>query len=138
IFNIKNNLRFRSRFEYVNVEYRNFTGSNKGYLFYSDIRLIPVKRMTLDTRFIFFNTDSYDSRIYEFENDIQGVMSNLPLYGEGRRWYVVIKYRPFPFINLSAKYAETYFEGVKSIGSGNDRIEGDVSNRLSFGLEAGF
>ncbi|HMQ68318.1 MAG TPA: helix-hairpin-helix domain-containing protein [Ignavibacteria bacterium] len=138
IFNIKNSLRFRSRFEYVCIEYRNFTGNNKGYLFYSDIRFLPVKKMTIDTRYIFFNTDSYDSRIYEFENDIQGVMSNVPLYGEGRRWYVVIKYRPFPFINLSAKYAETYFEGVKNIGSGNDRIEGNINNRFSFGLEAGF
>lgn len=142
IYQIKNNFRFRSRFEYVNVGYSNFTGNNssisKGYLFYSDIRFIPVKRMTFDMRFIFFNTSSYDSRIYEFENDIQGVMSNIPLYGEGRRWYVVIRYRPFPFINLSAKYAETYFEGLKSIGSGNDVIEGDIINRLSVGMEAGF
>jgi hypothetical protein len=101
IYQLKNNFRFRSRFEYVNVEYKNFSGNNKGYLFYSDIRFIPLKKMTFDTRFIFFNTDSYDSRIYEFENDIQGVMSNVPLYGEGRRWYVVLKYRPFPFISIS-------------------------------------
>jgi DNA uptake protein ComE-like DNA-binding protein len=138
IYQLKNNFRFRSRFEYVNVEYKNFSGNNKGYLFYSDIRFIPLKKMTFDTRFIFFNTDSYDSRIYEFENDIQGVMSNVPLYGEGRRWYIVLKYRPFPFISISAKYAETFFDGVKSIGSGNDKVEGDVINRLSLGMEAGF
>ena len=65
-------------------------------------------------------------------------MSNVPLYGEGRRWYIVLKYRPFPFISISAKYAETFFDGVKSIGSGNDKVEGDVINRLSLGMEAGF
>ena len=138
VYQLKNNFRFRSRFEYVNIEYKKFTGNNKGYLFYSDIRLIPIKKMTLDARFIFFNTDSYDSRIYEFENDIQGVMSNIPLYGQGSRWYILMKYRPFPFLNLSVKYSETYFDGVKSIGSGNDKIEGDINNRLSIGLEAGF
>ena len=94
--------------------------------------------MTVDARFIFFKTDSYDSRIYEFENDIQGVMSNVPLYDEGRRWYIVLKFRPVSFVNLSAKYSETYFEGVKSIGTGNDKIEGDLLNRFSIGMEAGF
>ena len=129
--------RFRTRFEYVNVDYKSFGGDNKGYLFFSDIRIIPVSGLVIDSRFIFFNTDSYDSRIYEFENDIQGVMSNLPLYGKGRRWYLLIKYKPFSFVNLSAKYSETYLSGVKSIGSGNDRIQGDINNRLSVGFEVG-
>lgn len=132
------NFRFRSRFEFVNVNYENYGGDNKGYLFFSDIRIIPLPGLTVDTRFIFFNTDNYDSRIYEFENDIQGVMSNIPLYGKGRRWYLLIKYKPFSFAGLSAKYAETFLDGVKSIGSGYDRISGDINNRLSAGLELGF
>ena len=138
IYQVTNKFRFRSRFEYVNVDYNNFGGNNKGYLFYSDIRVIPFTGLVLDARFIFFNTDDYDSRIYEFENDIQGVMSNVALYGEGRRWYLLIKYKPFPFVSIAAKYAETYLAGVKSIGSGNDKINGDVNNRLSAGVEVGF
>ncbi len=138
IYQASAGFRFRSRFEFVNVDYETFGGDNKGHLFYSDIRIIPVPGLVVDTRFIFFNTDSYDSRIYEFENDIQGVMSNLPLYGKGRRWYLLIKYKPISFVNLSAKYSETFLSGVKSIGSGNDRISGDVNNRLSLGFEAGF
>ena len=91
----------------------------------------------MDTRFIFFDTDDYDSRIYEFESDIQGVMSNIPLYGKGRRWYLLVKFRPVSFLSLSVKYAETIYSGVKSIGSGNDKIIGDVNNRLSIGFELG-
>lgn len=138
IYQATNNFRFRSRFEYVNIDYENFRGDNKGYLFFSDIRIIPIPGMVLDTRFIFFNTDNYDSRIYEFESDIQGVMSNIALYGKGRRWYLLLKYKPVSFLNLSAKYAETYLSGVKSFGSGSDKIRGDVNNRLSAGLEMGF
>ncbi|MBK8549734.1 MAG: helix-hairpin-helix domain-containing protein [Ignavibacteria bacterium] len=138
IYQVTDKFRFRSRYEYVNVGYKNFGVNNKGYLFFSDIRIIPVKGLVFDTRFIFFNTDDYDSRIYEFENDIQGVMSNVALYGEGRRWYLLMKYKPIPFGAISLKYAETYFDGVKSIGSGNDEIEGDVNNRLSMGIEVGF
>ena len=137
IYQASNTLRFRSRFEYVNIDYQNFGGNNKGYLFYSDIRTIPVPGLVMDARFIFFDTDDYDSRIYEFESDIQGVMSNIPLYGKGRRWYLLLKYKPFSFLSLSAKYAETFYSGVKSIGSGNDKINGDVNNRFSIGFELG-
>ncbi len=138
IYQSSNNFRFRCRFEYVNVDYQYFGDNTKGYLFYSDIRIIPAPGLVLDTRFIFFDTDNYDSRIYEFESDIQGVMSNIALYGKGRRWYLLLKYKPVSFLILSAKYAETYLSGVKSIGSGSDKISGDMNNRLSAGLELGF
>jgi len=137
IYQASNTFRFRSRFEYVNIYYQNFGENNKGYLFYSDIRIIPFPGLVVDTRFIFFNTDNYDSRIYEFESDIQGVMSNVALYGKGRRLYLLVKFRPVSFLSLSAKYAETIYSGVKSIGSGNDKINGDVNNRLSIGFELG-
>jgi len=138
IYQITERFRVRSRFEYVMVDYKNYGGDNKGYLFYSDIRIIPFKGFSFDTRFIFFNTEDYDSRLYEFENDIKGVMSNIALYGKGKRWYAVLKYKPFTFFEISAKYAETFIEGAKSFGSGNDRISGDVSNKFSAGIELGF
>ncbi len=138
IYQVTERFRVRSRFEYVFIDYEEFGGDNKGYLFFSDIRVIPVTGLVLDTRIIFFDTDDYDSRIYEFESDITGVMSNIPLYDKGRRWYLLLKYKPFPFIEIDAKYAETYIDGVKSIGSGNDKIKGDVNNRLSVGAAVGF
>ncbi|MDQ3194342.1 MAG: hypothetical protein M3P82_04995, partial [Bacteroidota bacterium] len=124
-----------SRFEYVYVDYKNFPGDCKGLLFYSDVRFIPIPGIVFDTRFIFFDTNNYDSRIYQFENDIKGVMSNAALYGKGRRWYVVLKYKPFPFAEISAKYAETFINGAKKIGTGNDEIKGDINNRLSLSIE---
>ncbi len=138
IYHLTERFRVRSRYEYVNVCYSNFGGDNKGYLFFSDLRIIPVTGLVIDTRFIFFDTDDYDSRIYEFESDILGVMSNIALYGQGRRWYLLLKYKPFSHIELAAKYAETYVDGAKSIGSGNDEIIGDINNRISVGVEIGF
>lgn len=138
IYQLSEGFRFRNRFEYVNIDYKNFGGDNKGYLFFSDIRIIPVTGLVLNTRFIFFHTDDYDSRIYEFESDILGVMSNIPFYGQGRRWYLLLKYKPFPKFEFAAKYAETYIDGAKSIGSGNDEIKGDINNRMSVGVEVGF
>ena len=135
IYEITDRFRVRSRFEYVNVDYKNYGGDNKGTMFFSDVRIIPVTGFVFDMRYIIFDTDDYDSRIYEFENDIRGVMSNIALYGKGRRWYMVLRYKPLPFFEISGKYAETYIDGVQSIGSGNDEINNDINNRLSLGAE---
>ncbi|MCY7361301.1 MAG: hypothetical protein LH629_04415, partial [Ignavibacteria bacterium] len=138
IYQMTDGFRFRSRFEYVNVDYDKFGGDNKGTLFYSDARIIPFDNLSLIFRYIIFNTDNYDSRIYEFENDIEGVMSNIALYGKGRRMYFILNYEPLPNINISGKYAETYLDGVKSIGSGNDEIFNNINNRFSIGAEIQF
>ncbi|HEY5125287.1 MAG TPA: helix-hairpin-helix domain-containing protein [Ignavibacteria bacterium] len=137
-YQFKNNLRVRSRLEYVYVGYKDFGGDNKGFLFYSDARFVPLPKLTFDARIIFFQTDSYDSRIYEYEDDVRGVMSNTGLYGNGTRWYLLARYKVFNSIELQAKYAETYQDGVKSIGTGYDLINGDINNKFNFGMEIKF
>jgi len=50
----------------------------------------------------------------------------------------VLRYKPYYFAEFSAKYAATYMDGVTSIGSGNDMIEGDLNNRFNIGVEINF
>lgn len=130
-----NSIRFKSRYEYVFVNYSQFVPSNKGYLFFTDVNFKLLKGLTLSSRLIFFETDNYDSRIYEYEEDIKGVMSNIGLYGKGRRWYFLVRYKPFNFLEGAFKYSETYLDGAKTIGSGNDMIFNNINNRLNFSLE---
>lgn len=137
-YDISNVFRVRSRYDYIFVKYNYFGGNNKGILFYTDLRFVPHTGLTISTRFIFFDTEDYDSRIYEYEDDIRGVMSNVGLYGKGRRWYALIKYKPLAYLQFYCKYAETYLDGVKSIGTGNDLIQGDINNKLNLGLEVNF
>jgi hypothetical protein len=137
-YSISDRISVKNRFDYVFVNYENFGGNNKGIMFYSDFKTLIFRGLSVNLRLIYFNTDDYDSRLYEYENDIKGVMTNLALYGEGRRWYIVVKYNPYDFLELSAKYAETYIDGAKSIGTGNDKIYNDINNRLNFGLEIQF
>ena len=137
-YEISNKFRVRSRYDYVFVKYNFFGGNNKGSMFYSDLKFIPTTGLSFSTRFIFFDTEDYDSRIYEYEDDIRGVMSNVALYGKGRRWYMMIKYKPFAYLQFYCKYAETYLDGAKSIGTGNDLIRGDINNKLNLGLEVNF
>ncbi|TRZ53737.1 hypothetical protein D4R99_00360 [bacterium] len=132
---LSDNLRFRTRFEYVYVGYKNYGGDNKGYLFFSDIRARIVQDLSLSTRLAIFNTDDYDSRIYEYEEDLRGVMSNIAVYGKGTRLYFLLKYEPFDFLEITGKYSQTYYDGVKYIGTGNDYIPGSLTNRFNLGVE---
>jgi hypothetical protein len=137
-YQISKNVRIRTRFEYVYVGYKYYGGDNKGFLLFTDFRFLAAKNLTIDSRLMYFQTDDYDSRIYEFEDDIKGVLTNIALYGKGTRWFVVMKYKPLNFIELQAKYSVTYSEGVKTIGSGNDLINNNLNNKLNFGMEIKF
>ncbi|MCI0474381.1 MAG: hypothetical protein L0Y76_12435 [Ignavibacteria bacterium] len=134
-YDLSPKVRIKSRYEYVMVDYSDFGGDNKGYLFYTDFRYLIIKNLSASTRFILFQTDDYDSRVYEFEDDLRGVMSNYGLYGKGTRWYIMFKYKPVLYAELTAKYSATYYDGVSSIGTGNDEIQGDLNNKFNLGLE---
>jgi hypothetical protein len=137
-YKLSDKINIRSRYDYVFVGYDLYGGNNKGSMFYTDFKFAPSHVFTVATRFIFFQTDDYDSRIYEYEDDIRGVMSNTSIYGKGSRWYIMFNYKPFRSLEFYGKYAETYLDGVKSIGTGNDLIQGDINNRLNLGMEIFF
>lgn len=134
-YHVSRSLRLKGRMEGTEVRYRSAVPGESGLLFYYDIQFRPSQSLSLDARFAVFDTDSYDSRTYEYENDVRGVFSNPALYGKGRRWYLLSRYKLGTFVSISAKYAETYKEGVRTIGSGSSEIVGDVDNRLTLQIE---
>jgi len=109
--------------------------SEKGILLFQEIKYLFLQTLNLSARVIFFKTDSYNSRIYEFENDLRGVMTNPPLYGEGMRWYIVSQYRTSFGLNLSMKYSELFKPGERTLSSGDTEIQGNLDNRLSFQVD---
>ncbi len=127
--------RWRSRFEWVNVRYAASGVRERGFLAYQDIRLYPALKWLLHARAIVFHTDSFDSRLYEFETDVPGSFSNPALFGKGYRWYVATRYEVATFLDLWMKYSITVKEGVKVISSGTNEIRGDVDNRLTLQLD---
>jgi len=126
----------KTRIEYV--EYLNNTNLETGFLTYQELKYSIHNSISFLTRFILFETKSYNSRLYEFENDLQGVMTNLPMFGEGMRWYVIIKYHFLNFFNMSMKYSETSKPNETSISSGNSEIFGNLDNRISLQIDFKF
>ncbi len=92
-YSVNSRLRLKTRFEYISVLVKDYFSREEGFLFYEDIRLIPLEGLLLYGRIIFFRTDSFNSAIYEYENDLAGILSSRSLYCEGARYYIAIRYR---------------------------------------------
>ncbi len=123
--------RWRSRVELVNVIPPGGAISEQGMLAFQDVRMIPFSKLLLNARVIMFDTDSFDSRVYEFETDLRGTFSNPALFGKGIRWYVVARYEIANWFDLSLKYAQTLKDRTTRISSGSNEILGGLDNRLS-------
>ncbi len=130
--------RWRSRVEVVNVGYSSSSRVERGMLVFQDMRTHPLPKMLVDARVIVFETDSFDSRVYEFESDLRGTFSNPALFGKGVRWYVVARYEVMKAVDVSMKYAQTIKSGVRTLSSGTSLIQGDLDNRLSVQLDVVF
>ena len=138
IYNISIDLRLKTRIEYNHFFIKDANLKENGLLVYQDLRYVPQKNINLYGRIIFFQTDSFNSAVYEYENDLLGVMPNLAMYGKGIRWYVIVKYKPLQFLTLSTKYSETYKPDETYLSSGDNEITGNVENRISFQIDMSF
>ena len=135
IYSISNRIRLRGRFEYASFNISATNQNENGYLIYQELRYSPTNNFNLYGRIIFFQTDSFNSAIYEYENNLTGVLTNIPLFNQGVRWYVLVRYRPIKIFTLSFKYSETYKPGERTIGSGDNMILGNLDNLFSFQLD---
>ncbi len=131
-------VKIKSRLEILNLGYDLTKQSESGFLSYHELRVMPLQNLWLNCRIVFFQTDSYDSRVYQFENDLSGVMSNPPLFGKGIRWYFLIKYEIFNKFFLTVKYSELYKPDEKTLSSGFGEILNNLDNKFGLQLDYSF
>ncbi|MDX1420088.1 MAG: helix-hairpin-helix domain-containing protein [Rubricoccaceae bacterium] len=125
-------LRLRARVE--GSRYVEAGEVNLGVLVYQDVRWQALDALRLDARLTFFDTDGYDARLYQYENDLTYVFSIPVLFGRGVRTYVLATLVPAEGLTLQAKYGVTVFEDVTRVSSGNNEIEGNVVRDLGLQL----
>ncbi len=101
-------LKLHTRFEKVFVK----GSADKGFLCYQSAGY-AFKRVPLEIlgRLTIFNTVSYDTRIYTWEDDLLYNPVIKPLYDVGKRSYLMIKYSAFNRMTLRVKYAVTDIYG---------------------------
>lgn len=135
------NLILRSRIEKVWLQWDdldariNVQPPSQGVLLYQDVRLELSKRIRLNWRLAFFDTDNYDARLYQYEAAMPGMWSSRMLYGKGTRWYILARINLIHWLKVHAKYSSTIYDDRDSIGSGLEKIESATDRRFDLQLD---
>lgn len=121
-FEIKINRDWTWRMRFEIHEYKFQNSKEYGYLSFQDILFKGIENsISGNLRLSFFQTDSYNSRIYVFENDMLYQYSIPSFYGTGTSAYANIRFRLSRSWIFEARYSVVY------IGYNDNRIT-DVSN----------
>jgi hypothetical protein len=97
-------------------------------LFFQDMTAELTHDFTVSFRAVAFHTDSYNSRVYEYETDLPGAFSSPALFESGCRCYILGSYRWRRTFTVSAKYSQTSKERSSQGSAGLD-------NQLSIQLD---
>ena len=82
-------------------------------------------RLSGNIRFGIFDTESFNSRIYAYENDVLYSYSVPAYQGKGVRFYVNARYTLIRGFDLWLRYSLTSYYDQKIVGSGDDEINGN-------------
>ncbi len=126
------NITLKTRIEFFWGEQKN-TPQN-GYLIYQDLQY-KLKKFTFTGRLAQFNTTSFSSAIYAYENDVLYSFSVPAYYYQGSKFYLIMKYKINKQIGFWIKYSEIIFDDRETIGSGLETINGNNKQSIKFQIE---
>ncbi len=121
---LNKNIGFQQRIEVTH--YKKGSVNEFGYLAYQDMnfQLLSFKVIG-NIRLAYFNTPSYNSRLYAYEDDVLYGSSFGSYYGKGFRTFINLRYRVLKDMDVWGRYAIYVYNDVEKIGSGLDEIEGN-------------
>ncbi|MBU1101085.1 MAG: hypothetical protein KKA84_11845 [Bacteroidetes bacterium] len=134
----ENGIRLKSGFAYTEGLFEDSDSIERGYLFYQDVYFTWRSYLQFYLRFLTYKTNSYNSRIYQFENGHLGTMTNLPFYDEGYKWYIFVKYSLANICSLGIKYSLHYQSNSINTDNSDFIVFGDTENALSIQIEFHF
>lgn len=127
-YKINSSITLRNRIEMIWYNNR-VKQREKGFLSFFDVLYKPMlSPLAAVLRIQYFETDSYDSRIYAYENDVLYSYSIPPFSDKGFRYYLNLNYDITRSISIWLRWAKTIYRNRQTVGSGLDEIS---SNRKS-------
>jgi hypothetical protein len=132
---ISKNLNLRIRGELTYVDLKSVVPDESGYLAFAEMKWDATECLMSGIRLTYFNTDSYESAIWQFEWAMPGSMYTIPLYGNGMRFYAYTRFGISDFIDFWFRYMITWKKAAESLGSGYLEIYGDKDQRYILQLD---
>ena len=131
------NWAFANRFETTAITFNN--EKENGYMLYQDVKYKPLfGKFTFTSRYVLFNTPTYDSRIYAYENDVLYGYSIPPYYGKGSKVYLVAKCNIIRNLDFWLRIAHTTYSDREVLKSGWDEIIGNKMTEIKLQLRYKF
>lgn len=133
-YKVSETITLKSRIDYVTYK-KGDSAMEQGVSVAQDIVYKP-KKFPLDVtlRYALFDTDSYNSRIYAFEQNALYVFSIPAYYNQGHRAYVLLRLTCFRQVDIWARYALFMYNNVNRIGTGPEQIVGQNKTELTLQL----
>jgi hypothetical protein len=128
----------KSRLEYVTMN-RPSNTPEKGMILTQDILFKPKNLpFDLSLRYALFDTDSYDTRLYTYENNALYVFAVPAYYYQGSRFYALVRYSFLRHCDLWLRYGVFKYNNRSTIGSGAEEIKGSVKTDITLQLRIKF
>lgn len=113
--------------------------ASNGFLLYTDLQFKPgLKNYSVRCRYTYFDTDSYDSRLYAYENDVLYSQGTAVFQGKGQKVYILINYNINKKIHFWLRLSRVNYQGIDRIGSGTETIEGRARTECKLQLAWAF
>jgi len=131
-------LEWRSRFDYIRAKVTD--GSTEtGVMFYQDLIFRQLGNpFSFTTRFAVFDTDSFNSASYNYENDVIYFFSIPAYFNRGSRFYFNLRYKGIRKMTIEGRIAQTFFSDQDTVGSGLDEIQGNRRTEVRFQIRYTF
>lgn len=130
-FTILPSVKLKNRIEMVDYKV-DANKTQKGYLVYQDITYSKLgSKFSGSLRYALFQTDSYDARLYAYENDMPGAYSIPAYYYRGSRFYILLDYNVTRKIEIWLRYSQTVYDNKKIISEGSlTEINGNTKSEI--------
>lgn len=137
-YNLTDELQWKSRLEFVTID-RLSNKQEQGILLTQDLIWKPKKSpVDISLRYALFDTDSFDSRIYTYENNALYVFNVPALFYTGSRAYALVKWTSLRRCDLWVRYSTSIFANRNSIGSGPEEVQGNTRSDITVQLRVKF
>ena len=105
--------------------YTSTTQSTKGWSITQSFSFAKAQsKFQWDGALAYFHAGNWNNRISIYEKNILYAFTFPSYYGEGLRFYSVIKWKIIPKLTLYCKWASTRYFDRETIGSGLEAIQG--------------
>lgn len=119
---------------WLNHQLRN---SDEGFLSYVE-GSYDWNGFSTNLRLQYFETNSYNSRIYVYEQDVQYSFSIPAFYDKGFRYYLNLHYDVTKKLQCWLRWAQTVYKNKIVIGSGLDEIKGNSRSEIKVQMQYSF